>query len=151
MCSSPRAEPGRPESGPDALAEGLLAGDRRVLARAITLVESTRPDHRAEAEALLARVLPESGGAVRLGVTGVPGVGKSTFIEAFGLYLIARGHRVAVLAVDPSSRLSRGSILGDKTRMQELARAPGAFIRPSPAGGTLGGVARRTREALLVC
>jgi len=151
MCSSTRAESGRRGSGPDALAEGLLAGDRRVLARAITLVESTRPDHRAEAEALLARVLPASGGAVRLGVTGVPGVGKSCFIEAFGLHLIDRGHRVAVLAVDPSSRLSRGSILGDKTRMQDLARAPGAFIRPSPAGGTLGGVARRTREALLVC
>ena len=151
MCSRTRTEPGRRGSGPDALAEGLLAGDRRVLARAITLVESTRPDHRAEAEALLARVLPASGGALRLGVTGVPGVGKSTFIEAFGLHLIARGHRVAVLTVDPSSQLSRGSILGDKTRMQDLARAQGAFIRPSPAGGTLGGVARRTREALLVC
>ena len=122
-----------------------------MLARAITLVESTRPDHRAEAETLLARVLPASGGAVRLGITGVPGVGKSTFIEAFGLHLIDRGHRVAVLTVDPSSQLSRGSILGDKTRMQDLARAQGAFIRPSPAGGTLGGVARRTREALLVC
>ncbi len=151
MRSRTRTEPGRRGSGPDALAEGLLAGDRRVLARAITLVESTRPDHRAEAEALLARVLPESGGAVRLGVTGVPGVGKSSFIEAFGLHLIDRGHRVAVLAVDPSSQRSRGSILGDKTRMQDLARAQGAFIRPSPAGGTLGGVARRTREALLVC
>jgi LAO/AO transport system kinase len=128
-----------------------LAGDRRALARAITLVESTHPEHRAEAEALLARVLPASGGAVRLGITGVPGVGKSSFIEAFGLHLIGAGHRVAVLAVDPSSQLSRGSILGDKTRMQELARAPSAFIRPSPAGGTLGGVARRTREAMLVC
>ena len=151
MRSRTRTEPGRPGPAPDALAEGLLAGDRRVLARAITLVESTRPDHRAEAEALLARVLPASGGALRLGVTGVPGVGKSRFIEAFGLHLIERGHRVAVLAVDPSSQRSRGSILGDKTRMQDLARAPGAFIRPSPAGGTLGGVARRTREALLVC
>ncbi len=117
MCSRARTEPGHRGSGPDALADGLLAGDRRVLARAITLVESTRPDHRAEAAALLARVLPASGGAVRLGVTGVPGVGKSTFVEAFGLHLIDRGHRVAGLAVDPSSQLSRGSILGDKTGM----------------------------------
>lgn len=122
----------------DRLAEGVLSGDRRMLAQAITLIESTRPDHREEAEALLARVLPHSGGAVRLGITGVPGVGKSTFIEALGLHLIGQGHRIAVLAVDPSSQRSRGSILGDKTRMQELARAEAAFIRPSPAGGTLG-------------
>ena len=133
------------------LAEGVLAGDRRVLAQAITLVESTRPDHRAETESLLARLLPESGRAVRLGITGVPGVGKSTFIEAFGLHLIGCGNRVAVLAVDPSSQRGRGSILGDKTRMQDLGRAEAAFIRPSPAGGTLGGVARRTRETMLVC
>ncbi len=133
------------------LADGVLAGDRRVLAQAITLVESTRADHRAQAEDLLERVLPRSGGAVRLGISGSPGVGKSTFIEALGLFLIERGHRVAVLAVDPSSQRSKGSILGDKTRMQELARAEAAFIRPSPAGGTLGGVARRTREAVLVC
>jgi len=133
------------------LAKGVLAGDRRVLAQAITLVESTRADHRAEAEDLLERVLPKSGQAVRLGISGAPGVGKSTFIEALGLSLIAAGHRVAVLAVDPSSQRSKGSILGDKTRMQELARAEAAFIRPSPAGGTLGGVARRTREAVLVC
>jgi len=133
------------------LAEGVLAGDRRVLAQAITLVESTRTDHRAQAEDLLERVLPHSGGAIRLGISGSPGVGKSTFIEALGLHLIAAGHRVAVLAVDPSSQRSKGSILGDKTRMEELARAEGAFIRPSPAGGTLGGVARRTREAVLVC
>ena len=138
-------------AGPDGLAGGVLGGDRRALARAITLVESTRPDHRAAAEALLTQVLPHSGKAVRLGITGVPGVGKSTFIEAFGLYLIGQGHRVAVLAVDPTSRRSRGSILGDKTRMEELSRAPEAFIRPSPAGRTLGGVARRTREAMLVC
>jgi LAO/AO transport system kinase len=136
---------------PETLAEGVLAGDRRVLAQAITLVESTRGDHRGDAEALLERILPQSGGAVRLGISGVPGVGKSTFIEAFGLHLIESGHRVAVLAVDPSSQRSRGSILGDKTRMEELARAEAAFIRPSPAGGTLGGVARRTREAMLVC
>ena len=139
----------KPQDSP--LAERVRAGERRALARAITLIESTRADHRAEAEALVAALLPASGGAVRLGITGVPGVGKSTFIEAFGLHLIGQGHRVAVLAVDPSSRVSGGSILGDKTRMQELSRNPAAFIRPSPAGGTLGGVARRTREALLAC
>jgi len=132
-------------------ARRLVEGDRRALARAITLVESTRPDHRAEADALLARLLPRTGGAVRLGVSGVPGVGKSTFIEAFGLYLIEQGRRVAVLAVDPSSRRAGGSILGDKTRMELLSRAPEAFIRPSPAGRSLGGVARRTREVLLLC
>ncbi len=136
---------------PDILARGVLAGDRRALAQAITLVESTRTDHRAAAQDLLSEVLPRAGQAVRLGITGVPGVGKSTFIEAFGLYLIGQGHQIAVLAVDPTSRRSRGSILGDKTRMEELSRAPQAFIRPSPAGTTLGGVARRTREALLVC
>ncbi len=133
------------------LARRVLAGERRALAQAITLVESARADHRAAAEDLLAQVLPHSGQAVRLGITGVPGVGKSTFIEAFGLYLIEQGHRVAVLAVDPTSRRSQGSILGDKTRMEVLSRAPEAFIRPSPAGRTLGGVARRTREAMLVC
>ncbi|MEM7223304.1 MAG: methylmalonyl Co-A mutase-associated GTPase MeaB [Pseudomonadota bacterium] len=136
-------------SGPTA--DKLRAGDRRALARAITLVESTRPDHRPEAEALLAELLPQSGQSIRLGITGVPGVGKSTFIEHLGLSAIERGHRVAVLAVDPSSQRTGGSILGDKTRMQDLARNPAAFIRPSPAAGTLGGVARRTREALLVC
>jgi LAO/AO transport system kinase len=133
------------------LAEKVLAGDRRALARAITLIESTRADHRAEAEALLARLLPASGKSVRLGISGVPGVGKSTFIERFGLHLIEAGHRVAVLAVDPSSKKTGGSILGDKTRMQDLARSEAAFIRPSPTSGTLGGVARRTREALLAC
>ena len=132
------------------LAEGLRAGDRRALARAITLVESTRPDHRAAAEELLTLILPASGQSMRLGISGAPGVGKSTFIEAFGLTIIAAGHRVAVLAVDPSSRRGGGSILGDKTRMAELARRDEAFIRPSPAGRTLGGVARRTREAMLV-
>ncbi len=133
------------------LAQRLRAGERRALARAITLVESTRAEDRAEAEALLARLLPATGGAVRIGISGAPGVGKSTFIEVFGLYLIDAGHRPAVLAVDPSSVRSGGSILGDKTRMGELARRPEAFIRPSPAGRTAGGVARRTREALLVC
>ncbi len=136
---------------PEALAERLRAGDRRALARAITLVESTRADHRAAAERLLAALLPHTGGAVRLGISGVPGVGKSTFIEAFGLRVIAEGHRVAVLAVDPTSSRSGGAILGDKTRMQELSRRAEAFIRPSPTGGTLGGVARRTREAMLAC
>ena len=129
----------------------IIAGDRRALARAITLIESTRPDHRRQAEALLERLLPKSGKSLRIGISGPPGVGKSTFIEAFGQYAIEQGKRLAVLAVDPSSRVSGGSILGDKTRMEELSRAPEAFIRPSPAGLTLGGVARRTREALLVC
>jgi LAO/AO transport system kinase len=132
------------------LAAALRAGDRRALARAITLVESTRADHRAAAEELLAALLPAGDGTVRLGISGAPGVGKSTFIEAFGLHLINAGHRVAVLAVDPSSKRGGGSILGDKTRMGELARREEAFIRPSPAGRTLGGVARRTREAILV-
>lgn len=133
------------------IAEAVLAGQRRALARAITLIESTRRDHRRQAEALLARLLPKSGASIRIGITGVPGVGKSTFIEAFGLHAIALGHRVAVLAVDPSSPRSGGSILGDKTRMELLSRDERAFIRPSPSGGTLGGVARRTREAMLAC
>ena len=133
------------------LAAEIRGGDRRALARAITRAESSRADHRAAAEALEAALLAESGKSVRLGISGVPGVGKSTFIEAFGLHLIDQGHKVAVLAVDPSSKRSGGSILGDKTRMEQLARAPEAFIRPSPTGGTLGGVARRTREAMLLC
>ena len=132
-------------------AKGVLNGDRRSLARAITLAESTRTDHRAEAETLLAGLLPRSGQSVRVGISGAPGVGKSSFIEAFGLHLTEQGHRVAVLAVDPSSRISGGSILGDKTRMEELSRHPSAFIRPSPAGSSLGGVARRTRECVLIC
>jgi len=122
-----------------------------MLGRAITLVESNRADHQREAQALLAELLPGTGSAHRIGVSGVPGVGKSTFIEAFGGRLTASGHRVAVLAVDPSSSLSRGSILGDKTRMVRLGADEAAFIRPSPAGGTLGGVARKTRESILVC
>ena len=132
-------------------ANGVLNGDRRSLAQAITLAESTRTDHRAEAEALLAELLPKSGRSVRVGISGAPGVGKSSFIESFGLHLAEQGHRVAVLAVDPSSRISGGSILGDKTRMEELSRHPSAFIRPSPAGNSLGGVARRTRECVLIC
>ena len=133
------------------LASQVIDGDRRALARAITLVESTRPDHRAEAEALLAEVLPHVGGAVRVGISGAPGAGKSTFIEALGGHLVEHDRRVAVLAVDPSSTRSGGSILGDKTRMEQLTRSPNAFVRPSPTGGTLGGVARRTREAMLLC
>jgi len=135
----------------EGLADGIRGGDRRALARAITLAESSRADHRAEAEALEAVLLADAGRSVRLGISGVPGVGKSTFIEAFGLTLIDQGHKVAVLAVDPSSKRSGGSILGDKTRMEQLSRAAEAFIRPSPTGGTLGGVARRTREAMLLC
>ncbi len=136
---------------PRHLAKSVLAGQRRGLARAITLIESTRADHRATAEALLEELLPHTGNSIRIGISGVPGVGKSTFIEALGTHVIGQGHRVAVLAVDPSSPRSGGSILGDKTRMEELSRDERAFIRPSPSGGTLGGVARRTREALLAC
>ncbi len=132
------------------LATALVAGERRALARAITLAESLRSDHREAAELLLAEVMEKSGKAVRLGLSGPPGVGKSSFIEAFGLYLLEQGKRVAVLAVDPSSQRTGGSILGDKTRMEELSRAPGAFIRPSPAGRTLGGVARRTHDCMLL-
>ncbi len=135
---------------PERLAGGILAGERAALARGITLVESSRADHQLLAQDLLARVLPKTGQAVRIGLSGAPGVGKSTFTEAFGRYLIAQGLKVAVLAVDPSSARTGGSILGDKTRMEFLARDPDAFIRPSPSGGTLGGVARRTREAMLL-
>jgi GTPase len=133
------------------LADAVRAGDRRALARAITLVESTRGDHRADAIALLEALVPHTGGATRLGISGAPGAGKSTFIETFGVHLVDSAHRVAVLAVDPTSARTGGSILGDKTRMEQLSRRAEAFIRPSPSGGTLGGVARRTREALLVC
>ena len=140
---------------PDQLLEGLLHGtppvQRRAMAKAITLLESTRVDHRAQADALLTAMLPHTGQSFRLGISGVPGVGKSTFIEALGLYLIGLGHRVAVLAVDPSSSVSGGSILGDKTRMEHLSVHPQAYIRPSPASGTLGGVAEKTRESMLVC
>ena len=125
-------------------------GERRALAKAITLIESTNPMHRKQAAALLEQCLPHSGQSVRIGISGVPGVGKSTFIEAFGLFLISLGKRVGVLTVDPSSPLHGGSILGDKTRMEELSRKSEAFIRPSPAGRSLGGVANRTREAILV-
>jgi len=143
----PRSAPSRPED----LAAGVRGGDRRALAKAITLVESTRADHQEAAQRLLEVLLPHAGGAARVGVSGVPGVGKSTFIEAFGMHLIGLGKHVAVLAVDPSSAISGGSILGDKTRMPRLAAAAEAFIRPSPSAGSFGGVTRRTREALLVC
>ena len=129
----------------------LRRGDRRALARALTLVESTRPDHQRQSEGLIETILPDCGHATRLGISGPPGAGKSTFIERFGLDGIARGHRIAVLAVDPGSKRGGGAILGDKTRMAELGRAPDAFIRPSSAGAETGGVARRTREAILVC
>jgi len=132
------------------LGKGVLSGNRRALARAITLVESTRPNDQRRAEALLTSLLSRTGGAVRIGISGAPGVGKSTFIEAFGRHLTGLGERVAVFAIDPSSRRSGGSILGDKTRMEQLARDPNAYIRPSPAGTTLGGVARRTRESMLL-
>lgn len=135
---------------PSELAEAVRRGDRSALARAITLVESTRADHRALAQQLLMELMPEAGSAVHVGITGVPGVGKSTAIEALGMHLIERGHRVAVLAVDPSSTRTGGSILGDKTRMARLAVQAEAYIRPSPTSGTLGGVAKATRETIVL-
>lgn len=135
----------------DDYAKGVLAGDRTVLGRAITLIESNAPAHQQQAQQLLARLLPHTGRAKRVGITGIPGAGKSTFIEAFGCHLTGLGHKIAVLAIDPSSTLTGGSILGDKVRMEKLSQQGGAFIRPSPSGGSLGGVARKTREAILVC
>jgi LAO/AO transport system kinase len=135
----------------DGIVQGQGAVQRRSMAKAITLLESTRADHRAQADELLTALLPHTGKALRLGISGVPGVGKSTFIEALGLHLIGLGHRVAVLAVDPSSSVSGGSILGDKTRMEHLSVNERAYIRPSPSSGTLGGVAEKTRESMLVC
>jgi len=140
---------------PHPLLDPLLHGNalvrRRAVAKAITLLESTRADHRTQADALLTALLPHTGRALRLGISGVPGVGKSTFIEALGMHLVGLGLRVAVLAIDPSSTVSGGSILGDKTRMQQLSSQESAYIRPSPSSGTLGGVAEKTREAMLVC
>ncbi|MDP2371881.1 methylmalonyl Co-A mutase-associated GTPase MeaB [Rhodoferax sp.] len=133
------------------IVQGSALPQRRAIAKAITLLESTRDDHRAQADALLTALLPYTAKSFRLGISGVPGVGKSTFIETLGLYLIDKGHRVAVLAVDPSSSISGGSILGDKTRMEKLSMHERAYIRPSPSSGTLGGVAEKTREAMLVC
>ena len=131
--------------------EALTKGNSRALAKAITLVESKKVEHRAQAQELLESVLPQTGNSIRIGITGIPGVGKSTFIEAFGLYLVSQGKRVAVLAVDPSSPIAGGSILGDKTRMEMLSRSSDAFIRPSPSEGSLGGVALKTRETMLLC
>ncbi len=148
---SPGPLPPTDQALADALLHGSGAARRRALAKTITLLESTRADHRARADALLNALLPASGRSLRLGISGVPGVGKSTFIEALGVYLIAHGHRVAVLAVDPSSSVSGGSILGDKTRMERLSVNERAYIRPSPAAGNLGGVAEKTRESMLVC
>lgn len=141
----------RAKLGVDDYVEGVLHGERATLARAITLIESTNEEHEVLGQEVLARLLPHTGGAARIGISGVPGVGKSTFIEAFGTYLTGRGHQVAVLAIDPSSTLTGGSILGDKTRMQRLSVDPNAYVRPSPSAGSLGGVARRTREASLLC
>lgn len=141
----------RRELSSEEIVSGVLAGDRTVVARAITLMESRRPDHQAKASEVLGAVMGATGNAVRVGITGVPGVGKSTFIDQFGSNLTDLGHKVAVLAVDPSSQRTGGSILGDKTRMERLAVDPNAFVRPSPAGSTLGGVTRATREAMLVC
>ena len=139
------------EKNNTALVDGVLKGNRRALAQAITLIESTRFDHRDAANDLLQQLIPHSGRGIRLGISGVPGVGKSTFVEALGNHVIDQGHHVAVLTVDPSSAISGGSILGDKTRMEMLSRRAEAYIRPSPAGKTLGGVTRRTREALILC
>jgi len=139
------------DSADQALVDGVLARNTRALAKAITLAESSRRDHQARAHAVLDALLPYTGNSNRVGISGAPGVGKSTFVEALGLHLIARGHRLAVLAVDPSSSLTGGSILGDKTRMEHLSQSPQAYIRPSPSGGSLGGVAEKTREALLLC
>jgi LAO/AO transport system kinase len=135
----------------DAITQSTGAQQRRAVAKAITLLESTRADHRLQGDALLTALLPHTGNSFRLGISGVPGVGKSTFIEVLGLYLIDQGHRVAVLTIDPSSTVSGGSILGDKTRMEKLSMHERAYIRPSPSSGTLGGVAEKTREAMLVC
>lgn len=131
--------------------EGILSGNRTMLSRAITIIESNAERHKKAAEEMLQRLLPRAGKSIRVGITGVPGAGKSTFIESFGLLLCNKGYRVAVLAVDPSSTLHGGSILGDKTRMEQLAKHPNAFIRPSPSGGALGGVHRKTRETMIAC
>ena len=144
----------RPRDLPSAdleLIGGVLAREPRALAKTITLIESTHGDHQARAQAVLEALLAHAGGSIRIGISGAPGAGKSTFIEALGLHVIARGHRVAVLAVDPSSSISGGSILGDKTRMEVLSRQDAAFIRPSPSGGSLGGVTEKTRETILAC
>jgi LAO/AO transport system kinase len=149
--SDAKAIPRRPQLTADEYVAGVRGGNVAILARTLTLIESSSPRHQPLAEQVLTQLLPYAGQSVRIGITGVPGVGKSTFIEAFGLHLVGRGLRVAVLAVDPSSGISGGSILGDKTRMPKLSTNPAAYIRPSPSAGTLGGVARKTREAMLIC
>lgn len=146
-----KKRPVREELSADEYREGIRSGNRTILSRAITLIESTHPDHYKKAQEIVEKLLPFSGNSIRIGITGVPGVGKSTFIEAFGKYVTGLGHRLAVLAIDPSSERSKGSILGDKTRMEELAVDAHAFIRPSPSGLTLGGVARKTRETIVLC
>ena len=150
---NPNPRKGRkgPQLSEEALVEGVLAGDRTILAKAITLIESNAAQHFEKAQRVIEKLIPHSGESIRVGITGAPGVGKSTFIEALGMKLCDEGHKVAVLAVDPSSTVSKGSILGDKTRMEHLARNPNAFIRPSPSGGTLGGVANKTRETIIAC
>lgn len=135
----------------DECVDGILRGDRVILSRSITLIESTKPEHYTKGQEIIERCLPHSGKSIRIGITGVPGAGKSTFIESFGTYLTSQGHKVAVLAIDPSSERSKGSILGDKTRMENLSVNPKAFIRPTPSGLTLGGVARKTRETIILC
>ncbi|MCG8350038.1 MAG: methylmalonyl Co-A mutase-associated GTPase MeaB [Chloroflexales bacterium] len=149
--SPPNQSPRRRQLTVDDYVQGVLARDRTILARTITLIESNAPAHAALAQEVLRQLLPHTGESIRVGITGVPGAGKSTFIEALGTMLCEQGHRLAVLAVDPSSSITRGSILGDKTRMEQLSRHPNAFIRPSPSGGTLGGVTRKSRETILVC
>jgi len=138
-------------ANPDELIKGILEGNRTILSRAITLVESTLPEHQKLARQVVEACLPHSGKSIRIGITGVPGVGKSTFIETFGKLITSKGHKIAVLAIDPSSERTKGSILGDKTRMEELASDPNAYIRPSPSSGTLGGVSRHTRESIYLC
>jgi LAO/AO transport system kinase len=145
------SKPGRKLLTPDQYVEGITSGNRTILSQAITLIESALPLHQEIAQSIIGRCLPLSGNSIRIGITGVPGVGKSTFIEAFGKHLTAQGRKIAVLAIDPSSSRSRGSILGDKTRMEELSVDNNAFIRPSPAAGSLGGVARKTRETIILC
>jgi LAO/AO transport system kinase len=151
MTDSVSAPPSRAILSLDQYVSGVLSGDRAVIARAITLIESRNPDHQSMAQDMIVQLLPHSGNAHRVGITGVPGVGKSTFIDALGTDLTEKGHRVAVLAVDPTSSRTGGSILGDKTRMEKLSRDDKAFIRPSPASGTLGGVTRTTRETMIIC
>ncbi|MCB5223864.1 MAG: methylmalonyl Co-A mutase-associated GTPase MeaB [Candidatus Cloacimonadaceae bacterium] len=145
------SQPRRARFSAAEIAKGVTQGNRAFLARAITLIESNSPRHFEDGQELVRLLLPASGNSVRIGITGTPGAGKSTFIESFGIWLIERGHKVAVLAIDPSSSLSLGSILGDKTRMEKLGRHPNSFIRPSPSGGALGGVARKTRESMIAC